>query len=156
MNKYKAIFIPGCHYHIYNHAIAFENLFKDPDNYSYFILRMYDHLSEYAEIVAYCLMPNHYHALIKIKPFTDDVAEANGKVLQALGNFHNGYAKAINKRKGRKGRLFQSTVNRRYVPKEIYLPEAIRYIRMNPVKHGFCEHADEWPHTWVDSSVQAA
>jgi len=55
------------YYHIYNHANGDENLFREQKNYEYFLQKYIQHISPIAETVAWCLMPNHFHLLVKIK-----------------------------------------------------------------------------------------
>jgi len=135
--KYKANFYPGRYYHVYNHGIAWENLFKDKDNYPYFLQRYHDHLDPLVELFAYCLMPNHFHLLIRVNDIEENESIVHQKVLQAFSNFQNGYSKAINKRHQRKGRLIQGSINRILVNEENYLETVARYIYRNPVEHGF-------------------
>jgi REP element-mobilizing transposase RayT len=156
MNANKTLFLPGRHYHVFNHAISQELLFKDSDNYFYFTKRMKDHLGRYVEFKAYCLMPNHYHLLIRIKKFSSDEVEVHTTVLQAFSNFQNGYAKAINKRHNRKGRLFQSTVCRIHLHEEGAVERVTEYVRQNPVQHGFCKSPERWPHVWMADQNKAA
>ncbi|MFT6214847.1 MAG: cysteinyl-tRNA synthetase, partial [Roseivirga sp.] len=54
-------------YHIYNHANGFENLFREVENYRYFLRQWEKHIQSIADSLAYCLMPNHFHFLIKVK-----------------------------------------------------------------------------------------
>ena len=57
----------GTFYHIYNHANGSENLFKSDENYRYF-LKQYSHFSnDVTETFAYCLLPNHFHILVRVK-----------------------------------------------------------------------------------------
>jgi hypothetical protein len=57
----------GKYYHIYNRGINGENLFREKANYLYF-LKLYDKYIEHvAETFAWCLMPNHFHLLVRIK-----------------------------------------------------------------------------------------
>jgi putative transposase len=59
--------IAGNYYHIYNRGIDSCNLFKEPDNYEYF-LSLYDkHISPVADTYVWVLMPNHFHFLIRVK-----------------------------------------------------------------------------------------
>lgn len=149
MNVYKTIFLPGRHYHVYNHAISQELLFKDSDNYFYFIRRLREHMDKHVELKAYCLMPNHYHLLVRVRKFSSDEVEVHNTILQKFGNFQNGYAKAINKRHFRKGRLFQSSVCRIHLPEEKDVLRITEYIRQNPVEHGFAQSSERWRHVWI-------
>ncbi len=59
--------LPAKYYHIYNHAIGSENLFRSDENYYYFLKKYALHISPIADTYAYCLLPNHFHLLIQIK-----------------------------------------------------------------------------------------
>lgn len=62
------------YYHIYNHANGDENLFREQKNYEYFLKKYKQHISPIAETIAWCLMPNHFHLLVKIKTEEEIVA----------------------------------------------------------------------------------
>jgi len=54
-------------YHIYNRGNNHENLFYTEENYHYF-LKLYDkYLSAIFDTYCYCLMPNHFHLLVRVK-----------------------------------------------------------------------------------------
>lgn len=55
------------YYHIYNRANGSEKIFVDKDNYRYFLEKYKQHVSPIADTYAYCLMPNHFHFLVRIK-----------------------------------------------------------------------------------------
>lgn len=101
-------------------------------------------------------MPNHFHLLIRVKKFSSDEVEVHNTVLQAFGNFQNGYAKAINKRHFRKGRLFQSSISRVHLRDQPDVLRCIEYIRQNPVEHGFVQEPQRWKHVWVAQQDKAA
>ena len=46
-------------YHIYNHAVGEELLFKSERNYLFFLDLTKRYLNDYVTFYAYCLMPNH-------------------------------------------------------------------------------------------------
>ena len=58
---------PSKSYHLYTHANGFENLFQSEENYRYFLLRYEHFIPAVADTLAYCLMPNHIHFLIRVK-----------------------------------------------------------------------------------------
>jgi REP element-mobilizing transposase RayT len=59
--------IPETFYHVYNHANGKENLFVNHGNYVYFLKKYSEHLYPYIETYAYCLLPNHFHLLIRVR-----------------------------------------------------------------------------------------
>lgn len=136
----KEHFLPGNHYHVFNHAIAFENLFRDNDNYTYFVSRMHHHLAEHLDINAWCLMNDQFHLMVYIKKQKEDPEIIHRKVLQSFSNFLNGYAKAINKRYNRRGRLFASTLNRIWVRSEDYYRKILKLSEIKADHFGMSEH----------------
>jgi putative transposase len=58
---------PGKTYHVYTHANGYENLFQNEANFRYFLKRYEDYIPAVADTLAYCLMPNHLHLLVRIK-----------------------------------------------------------------------------------------
>ena len=58
---------PGISYHIFNHANGFENVFCNDGNFGFFLDKYRKHISPIAETYAYCLMPNHFHLVVRIR-----------------------------------------------------------------------------------------
>ncbi|WP_435352742.1 transposase [Emticicia sp. SJ17W-69] len=152
--------LPNHYYHIYNHAVGNENLFRKKDNYTYFLQKYTQYIHPIAQTFAYCLMPNHFHFLIKIRSI-DEIIEhyktlkgkkENEKVgfnvadlnMQQFSNFFNAYAKAYNTVFDRKGSLFVDKVRRKLVYDEQYLSTLIAYIHKNPIHHRFCKNINDW------------
>jgi putative transposase len=160
---------PAKFYHIYNHANGNENLFREDDNYLFFLKKFALYINPIADTYAYCLMPNHIHFLIKIKEeeilieyFTRDRKELKdlsdfqnlaGLVSKQFSNLFNSYAKAYNKLFARRGSLFNKPFKRKEIDNENYLTKVIHYIHANPIHHGFTKDIREWPYSSYHSHL---
>lgn len=142
------------YFHIYNHANGTENLFREDRNYYFFLLKYIKYLAPFTDTLAYVLMPNHFHILIKIKDMKDiqilnlqgfeNLGGLSPRISQQFSNLFNSYTKAINLEYHRKGSLFIPNFKRKEVDSEAYLVKLINYIHFNPVIHGFCAKPEEW------------
>ena len=56
-----------CYFHIYNRGINSDEIFQTNENRNYFLQQFSKYVIEVADVLAYCLMPNHFHFIIKIK-----------------------------------------------------------------------------------------
>jgi putative transposase len=129
-------FVKGQYYHLYNRGNNRQNIFFERENYLYF-LRLIRHyfLPQNLVIIAYCLMPNHYHLLGQCN--SDNLSDLMKSLSLA-------YSKAINQRFNRIGSLFQGRFKGRLVDKEEYLIHLVRYIHLNPVKANLVKNPQEW------------
>lgn len=138
------------YYHIVNHAVGNESLFRTEENYHYFLKKYAQHLPSVCSTLAYCLMPNHIHILILTH--SEDVLTKHTKykedihklVMQQISNLLNGYTKAYNKMYDRRGALWIDYTKRFKIDSDSYLTSAINYIHQNPVKHGFAKKIHDW------------
>lgn len=129
-------FCAGEYYHLYNRGNNFQPIFFERKNYLFFMRRLHEHLtSEEVEIVAYCLIPNHYHLLVCLK--IDELSEL-------MQSFALSYAKAINNRYHRVGSLFQGPFKALRVDRNEYLLHLSRYIHLNPVAARLVKHPEQW------------
>ena len=112
----------GTFFHIYNRGNNHENIFFQERNYAYFMELWWKHISQIAQTWAYCLLRNHFHAVVFIKNREDltgltgnpaahtvrgdkditpsdsrgDLSGLNNKIKQPsqyLSNFFNAYAR---------------------------------------------------------------
>jgi putative transposase len=123
------------YYHIYNHSCGSDDLFRNDGNYFYFLKKYIEYINPVFETYAYCLMPNHFHVLIKVrsedlllnyfKLTESKVLNQNGNVYEALthqvGSFFNAYTKAINKAFDRRGSLFMQSFKSKEIDSDEYL-----------------------------------
>lgn len=145
-------FESGYIYHIYSHANGKDLLFVENSNYQYFLDRLLKYIIPVAEIYAYCLMPNHFHLLIRFKDLAGDkIDDEHQYLMRPFSNFLNSYAKAYNRRYNRKGALFLDFLRRKRVQDEKYLLKLLHYIHNNPVHHGFVSQAEKWKYSSYNS-----
>jgi len=78
------------------------------------------------DIGAYCLMPNHFHILLKEKT-------ENG-ISKFMKKLSTGYSMYFNKRYERTGRLFEGTFKSVHADSDEYLKYLFAYIHLNPIK----------------------
>lgn len=142
-------FIPGEYYHLYNRGVNKMIIFNDNFDYERFQKLLYltnsketSKLSDInkssipvweekrgntlVNIGAYCLMPNHFHLLIKSKNKED-----TARFLQRL---QLSYSKYFNSKNSRTGSLFQGKSKAEHIIGENYLKYLFSYIHLNPIK----------------------
>jgi REP element-mobilizing transposase RayT len=116
-------------YHFYNRSNGKEKIFFKEENFFYF-LRQYDkYLSDCIDTFAYCLLPNHFHFLGRIKTGDPDFVSENFR------KFFISYSISINVQEKRKGNLFQRGFKRKIIENEKYFYSAVYYIHANPIHH---------------------
>jgi len=81
--------------------------------------------SKLVEIITYCLMPNHFHFLLK-------QTQVNG-ISEFLANFTNSYTKYFNTKHDRVGPLFQGLFKAVHIETDMQFIHVSRYIHLNPV-----------------------
>jgi REP element-mobilizing transposase RayT len=132
--------LPENYYHFYNRGVNRQDIFFCQENWRFFIQQMRYYLQpEFLDIVAYCLMPNHYHLLVYLKTEAISI-----KVMQPFGT---SYVKAVNKQQKRVGPLYQGPFKARHVDTDGYLTHVTRYIHLNPVRARLVEHPADWPYS---------
>ena len=133
-------FAPNQLYHIYNRGNNRQPIFFEEENYEFFLKKVSNELNPFADILGYCLMPNHYHVLICTK---ENNEQNFGLTLsRKIGTVQSSYTRAINKRFGWTGSVFQQRAKAKCV--ESYGYVCLNYIHQNPLKAGLCSTIEEW------------
>ena len=133
-------FVKGEYYHIYNRGVARGAVFFVPGNYEYCLRLIKRSMGEYAvKVIAYCLMPNHYHFLLR--------QEGDSSLAAFIAVVFNAYVQAVNKQQQRHGTLFEGRYRHARVDSDEYLAQLCRYIHLNPVYAGLVRQPDEWPYS---------
>jgi putative transposase len=78
------------------------------------------------ELAAYCLMPNHFHLLVREK--------VEGGISRFMQKLTTGYTMYFNKRHKRSGALFQGIFKSTHAGEDRYLKYLLSYIHLNPIK----------------------
>jgi len=127
---------PGAIYHITARGDRREPIFEDDDDRLALLEVVAQAMSRFdAEMVAFCLMGNHYHFVLGTR-------QAN---LSRLMRHINGvYTQRYNRRHGKTGHLFQGRFKAILVDRDAYLLEVCRYVELNPVRAGLVAAASEW------------
>ena len=142
---------PGL-YHIYNRGNNKQKIFFNEGNYIYFLRKCHQYLKPVSEILAWCLMPNHFHFLIEVTDKSIVPVKSGGITMPAITNgfrlLQSSYAKGINNQEDRTGNLFQQKTKAKLVScEENYSLTAFFYTHKNPVEAGLVSLAEDWPYS---------
>ena len=157
-------YVPESYYHIYNRGVEKRKVFLDDQDYTVFLNLLKRYLSNGSqkdnygrdgvtfyndiELLAFCLMPNHYHLLIHVGDNPRSMSELIKRVSTA-------YTMYFNKKYTRVGHLFQGRFKASRITSDPYLLHISRYIHRNPDDYfnwqysSFPYYAKGWAADWV-------
>ena len=154
--------ISGEYYHIYNRGNNKQPIFFNDNNYIFFLRKIRKQLLPVADIICYCLMPNHFHIIIRATDkSTNERKSFGGKPMQEfpyrIGILLSSYSQAINKQNNTTGSLFQQKTKAKILSEQIsdkkinYLESCFSYIHNNPVRSKLVTNLKDWPYSsWPD------
>lgn len=159
-------FSPDNIYHVYNQGNNHEVLFRNDEDYLIFLRMIRKYIHSNAEIIAWCLMPDHFHLLVYTDQRSCILKKQGGLEIEMLTDgirkLLSGYARIYNKRYQRTGSLFRQKtkaknasasewVVKRKLSLEDYCSNCFSYIHENPVAAGLVKRAADWPYSsYVD------
>jgi putative transposase len=124
-------------FHVTGRGNVRQEIFLDDRDYATFLRYLSVAIERFGwRCHSYCLIPNHYHALLEVDP----TVLGRGMLVVA-----GSYARYFNHRYGATGHVFQGPYGAEPVVREPHLLETFRYIALNPVRAGLCERPEEWP-----------
>ena len=137
-------FYPSNFYHIYNRGNHKAKIFNSKEDCERFLSTMYRYLNRYHEIslYAYCLMPNHYHLLIRSGSNPQEISKF-------MHGFMTSYVKFFNKKYDRKGHLFQDRYQCKHILELAGVFQVYNYIKENPVEAGIVETSEKYKWLWL-------
>jgi REP element-mobilizing transposase RayT len=144
-------FQPNSFYHIYNRGNNKQLIFFNQNNYIYFQRKIMETLTPLCDIIAYCLMPNHFHILVYIPETSEGTKTLNSQpqqiLVRKLGTLLSSYCQAINKQEERTGSLFQQKTKSKELVDESYLRTCFYYIHQNPLKARLVNKLEDWQYS---------
>lgn len=128
---------PGSYRHLIDRGNRHQDIFERPGDYVEFLAAFLEAARQGGLLpLGLCLMPNHWHALVK------EGEIPLGEILHpVLGRF----AFVSNRRNGRSGHLFQGRFKDDLVETTEGAKEVLRYIHRNPLRAKLVENLDDWP-----------
>lgn len=143
------VYLENSYYHLYNRGVNKRVIFKDEEDYAVFLNLLKRHMApesqkdkkgrEYVnlyqdiELLAFCLMPNHFHLFI-YQHTQSAIKDLMRLVLMS-------YTTYFNKKYRRIGPLFQDTYKASLITNDNYVLHISRYIHLNPREYR------SWPYS---------
>ncbi|HVZ58837.1 MAG TPA: transposase [Patescibacteria group bacterium] len=137
-------------YHVFNRGVDKRNIFQDDADYELFLYYLYiyltplekvlrryhnlpirlfqKNLAKQVDLLAYCLMPNHFHLLV--------MAKDKKGISQFMKQLSNAYTHYFNQKYQRSGALFEGAFKSVGITSDEGLMHTARYIHLNPVVGG--------------------
>ena len=127
---------PDAIYHVTARGNRRANIYADDKDRLVWLAMLGEVAARFNFVIhAYCLMPNHYHLLVRT---------VDGRLARGMRQLNGSYSQYFNRRHGLTGHLFQGRYDATAVLGQSYLMELARYISLNPVRAQLVEHVDHW------------
>lgn len=152
-------FVNGQYYHLFNRGVAKMPIYLNKGDYSRFVrtmvyyqiadpkprfsifsedkFNMVDKSQKIVEIICYCLMPNHFHFLIK--------QLKDGGICEFVSKISNSHARYFNIKNKRVGPILQGEFKAVLVEDDNQLLHVNRYIHLNPVASFITQDLENYP-----------
>lgn len=158
---------PEEYYHLYNRGVDKRKIFLDKVDQERFMTLLYlcnsgiplhrsdlvknskqkiftvEKETTLVDIGAYCLMPNHFHLIIR--------EQSEGGISLFMQKLSTAYVMYFNKRHARSGALFEGRFKAKHVAQDEYLKYLFAYVHLNPI--GIIE--DEWKEHHIQNKKKA-
>jgi len=137
-------FQSGSIYHVYNQGNNKEPIFFNNDNYIYFLKKIRSSLIPHTDLLAYCLMPNHYHWLIHVKEEKKKEGSHHHPLVRKIATLQSSYTQAVNKQENRSGSLFRRKSKAKKIEELEYALTCFLYIHQNPLRAKLANNLKDW------------
>lgn len=127
---------PGAVYHVTSRGDRREPIYRDDADRVEHLAVLEHALDRFdAEVLAYCLMGNHYHLVLHTR---------QGNLSRLMRHLNGVYTQRFNQRHGLVGHLFQGRYKAIPVDRDAYLLALCSYVERNPVAAGLVAAAEHW------------
>ena len=148
-------FLPENVYHVFNQGNNREVIFRQEKDYLIFLRLLRKLILPQCNLLAYCLMPNHFHLIVQAnEKAVKERTSFGGKPMQEfayrIGILLSSYSQAINKQNNTTGSLFQQKTKAKILSEQIegkqesYLENCFFYVHNNPFEAGLIKRLKEW------------
>lgn len=144
--------MPDKYYHVYNRAVSNDRLFTHEEEYLHFLNLWRQRVSPLAHTYAYCLLPNHFHFMIRMKSEIEMCKSLKINefkhitVSRIFAALFCSYANTFNNRHDRMGKLFMLPFRRKEIKSDQYFSQLVYYIHRNPLHHNLEKNPTRWPY----------
>jgi len=136
----KEQFQEGAIFHIYNRTVSNTLMFRNDSDYLLFLVKFKKTIQFYpCSIFAYCLMPTHFHFLMR--------QDSNSQLFRIFNHVLSYYVQVYNRKYERRGRLLDGPLQHKQILHPHHLFLVCQYIHCNPVKDGLAVNADAWKYS---------
>ena len=163
MIDYRSKLLPGHTYHVYSRANGKDKVFLTDENYRYFLQKYRQYIVPLVDTYCYCLMPNHFHFLIRFKTeeeltksIEENYSDLSTFISIKFQYFLGSYSKAFNKQNRRKGSLFMHPFKRKLIQDDYYFRNLIHYIHYNPIAAELCKKPNEWNYSSFNAIIRTS
>lgn len=156
-------FEPNQIYHVYNRGNNKLSIFFTEANYLYFLQKIKTEWKNHADVLCYCLMPNHFHLMLVPngegckKIILADKETHMQNLSKTIGKTLSSYTKAVNVQNRTTGNLFQKKTKAKLLTSQSilidnfstheYLLTCFHYIHQNPLKAKLVNSLKDWQYS---------
>jgi REP element-mobilizing transposase RayT len=128
--------VPGAIYHVISRGNGRQRIFLTDRDRRTFLTRLAAAARRFAlRCHAYCLMPNHFHLIVRVNELP---------LPRAMQQLNSAYAQWFNWRHRRVGHVFQGRYKALLIENGEYFRRVLRYVARNPVRAGLVRHPADW------------